>query len=42
VVAIRALADRGVRQRDIAERFRVSVMTVSRIKNRRTWQHVTE
>ena len=42
VHAIRALADRFVPQRAIAERYGIDIASVSNIARRRTWKHVAE
>ena len=40
VLEIRALAAKGVSQRDIAERFNVVHVTIHDILTGRTWKHV--
>ncbi len=40
VLEIRALADKGFSQRDIAERFDVAHVTIHDILTGRTWKHV--
>jgi Trp operon repressor len=42
VLRIRALLAEGLSQREIAEKFRVSDVTVSDIGHRRTWTHLSE
>jgi hypothetical protein len=42
VRVIRRLAKQGLSNRRIAESFAVSIMTISMIRNHRTWTHVTE
>lgn len=40
VVAIRGLLSKGLSQREIAARFKVSQQTISHIKNDKKWRHV--